>query len=54
MEQHQEQPVHEATDDERREVRARFRRKLAAAEARMTPEKWDELRRMLGLPASAA
>jgi hypothetical protein len=54
MEQRQEQPVHEATDEERREARARFRQKLAAAEARMTPEKWAELRRKLGFPATAA
>jgi hypothetical protein len=54
MEQRQEQPVGEATDEERQEARARFRRKLAVAEARMTPEKRVKARSVFGLPASAA
>ena len=37
-----------ATDEERAEARARFRRKLAEVEARMTPEKRAELRAVLG------
>ena len=54
MEQRQEQPATEATDQERQEARARFRRKLAAAEARMTPEKRAKARAVFGLPASPA
>ena len=55
MEQ-QEDPVAvtTATDEERAEARARFRRKLAEAEARMTPEKRATVRAALGLDASAA
>jgi hypothetical protein len=55
MEQ-REQPVvpSTATDEERAEARARFRRKLAEAEARMTPEKRAKARAVLGLDASAA
>jgi len=43
-----------ATDEERAEARAEFRRKLAAAEARMTPEKRDRVRAALGLESQAA
>jgi hypothetical protein len=51
-----EKPVVEgtATEQERAEARDRFRRKLAEAEARMTPEKRAEVRAALGLDASAA
>ena len=42
------------TDEERAEARAEFRRKLAQAEARMTPEKRDEVRAALGLDTRAA
>jgi hypothetical protein len=44
----------EATEQERAEARAAFRRKLAAAEARMTPEKRDKVRAALGLDSRAA
>ena len=55
MEQREEQAaVSTATDEERAEARARFRRKLADAEERMTPEKRAEVRAALGLDASAA
>jgi hypothetical protein len=53
MEQRQE-PATTATDEERAEARAQFRRKLAAAEARMTPEKRAEVRAALGLDTRAA
>jgi hypothetical protein len=43
-----------ATEQERAAARARFRRKLAAAEARMTPEKRAAVRTALGLDTSAA
>jgi hypothetical protein len=49
MEQRQE-PTPTATDEERAQARALFRRRLAAAEARMTPEKRDKARVALGLP----
>jgi len=49
MEQ-QQGPATTATEEERAQVRALFRRKLAAAEARMTPEKRDKARAALGLP----
>lgn len=51
-----EQPVTmtTATDEERAEARARFRQKLATAEARMTPEKRAAVRAAFGLDASAA
>lgn len=42
-----------ATDEERAEARARFRRKLAEAEARMTPEKRAAVRAAFGLDQSA-
>jgi hypothetical protein len=42
-----------ATEEERAEARARFRRKLAEAEARMTPEKRAKARALLGLDTSA-
>jgi hypothetical protein len=55
MEQREEHGVvGTATDEERAEARARFRRKLAEAEERMTPEKRAEVRAALGLDASAA
>jgi len=55
MEQREEPVVlSAATDEERAEARTRFRRKLAEAEARMTPEKRAEVRAALGLDASAA
>ena len=38
-----------ATDEERRQARERFRRKLAEAEARMTPEKRAETLAIFGL-----
>ena len=55
MEQ-REEPVVEtmATEEERAQARTRFRRKLAEAEARMTPEKRAEVRVALGLDAPAA
>jgi len=43
-----------ATDQERADARARFRRKLAAAGAKMTPEKRAAVRAALGLDTSAA
>jgi hypothetical protein len=43
-----------ATDEERAQARAEFRRKLAAAEARMTPEKRDRVRAAFGLDSRAA
>jgi hypothetical protein len=54
MEQREEPVVSTATDEERAQARARFRRKLAEAEARMTPEKRAEVRAALGLDAPAA
>jgi hypothetical protein len=55
MEQQEEPTVAStATEDERAQARARFRRKLAEAEARMTPEKRAEVRAALGLDARAA
>ena len=55
MEQQREQPAWpiNATEEERAEARARFRRKLAEAEARMTPEKRAEVRAALGMDAPA-
>lgn len=55
MEQ-REEPVAmaEATDEERAQARAEFRRKLAEAESRMTPEKRDKVRAALGLDTRAA
>jgi hypothetical protein len=51
MEERAEQPVPAGapTEEERAEARERFRRKLADAEARMTPEKRTKLRSELGL-----
>jgi hypothetical protein len=50
MEQREEPvTVDPATDEERVEARAEFRRKLAAAGARMTPEKRDRVRAAFGL-----
>jgi hypothetical protein len=43
-----------ATDEERAQAREDFRRKLAEAEARMTPEKRDEVRAAFGLDTRAA
>jgi hypothetical protein len=43
-----------ATEEERAEARARFRRKLAEAEARMTPEKRAKALAVFGLDSSAA
>jgi hypothetical protein len=55
MEQREEHGVvSTATDEERADARARFRRKLAEAEERMTPEKRAEVRAAFGLDASAA
>jgi hypothetical protein len=55
MEQREEPAVvGTATEEERAQARARFRRKLAEAEARMTPEKRAEVRAALGLDAPAA
>ena len=55
MEQREERVVlGTANDEERAEARDRFRRKLAEAEDRMTPEKRAELRATLGLDAEAA
>jgi hypothetical protein len=55
MEQ-REQPVTmtTATDGERAAARARFRRKLAVVDARMTPEKRAEVRAAFGLETPAA
>jgi hypothetical protein len=55
MEQREERVVlGTANDEERAEARVRFRRKLAEAEDRMTPEKRAELRVALGLDTEAA
>ncbi len=55
MEQREEHgAVSTATDEERAEARTRFRRKLAEAEERMTPEKRAEVRAAFGLDQSAA
>jgi hypothetical protein len=56
MEQRREQPVTmaTATDEERREAREQFRRKLAEAEARATPEKRAKLRAALGFDTPAS
>jgi len=54
MEQRPEPTTVVATEDERAQARRRFRRKLAAAQSRMTPEKWAELRTALGLDSNAA
>ena len=43
-----------ASDEERAEARARFRRKLADAESNMTPEKRAAVRAALGMDSSAA
>jgi len=43
-----------ATEEERAEARGRFRQKLAAVEASMTPEKRAAVRAALGLDSSAA
>jgi hypothetical protein len=43
-----------ATDEERRQARERFRRKLAEAEARMTEEKRAKLRAALGFDVPEA
>jgi hypothetical protein len=48
------EPATTDVDAERAAVRARFRRKLAAAEARMTPEKRAKVREIFGLNSSAA
>lgn len=55
MEQQREMPAWPvtATEQERAEVRARFRRKLAEADARMTPEKRARALAVFGLDASA-
>jgi hypothetical protein len=42
------------TDEERLEARERFRRRLAEAEARMTPEKRAKVLAIFGLDPSAA
>lgn len=42
-----------ATVEERAQARERFRRKLAEAERRATPEKRAELRAALGFPSPA-
>jgi len=54
MEERAEQPVPAGTptDEERVEARERFRRKLAEAQERMTPEKRTKLRSELGLENS--
>jgi hypothetical protein len=49
-----EEPETRATDEERARAREEFRRKLAAAEARMTPEKRDRVRAAFGLDSRAA
>jgi hypothetical protein len=56
MDERREHPVTvtTATDEERAQARERFRRKLAEAEARMTPEKRAKLRAVLGIDAPAA
>jgi hypothetical protein len=43
-----------ATDEQRAQAREEFRRKLAEAEARMTPEKRDKVREAFGLDTRAA
>ena len=43
-----------ATEEERARAREEFRRKLADAEARMTPEKRDRVRAAFGLDSRAA
>jgi hypothetical protein len=43
-----------ATDEERRQARERFRRKLAEAEARMTEEKRAKTLAVFGLDSSTA
>jgi hypothetical protein len=43
-----------ATEEERARAREEFRRKLAAAEERMTPEKRDRVRAAFGLDSRAA
>lgn len=43
-----------ATDEERAQARERFRRKLAEAQRRATPEKRAELRAALGITSPAA
>jgi hypothetical protein len=53
MEERAEHPAADApTEEERAEARERFRRKLAEAQARMTPEKRTKLRSELGLENS--
>ena len=51
MEERAEHPVAAGapTEEERAEARERFRRKLAEAQVRMTPEKRTKLRSELGL-----
>jgi F0F1-type ATP synthase membrane subunit b/b' len=49
-----EEPDTLAKDEERAEARAEFRRKLAEAEAQMTPEKRDKVRAAFGLDTRAA
>jgi crotonobetainyl-CoA:carnitine CoA-transferase CaiB-like acyl-CoA transferase len=55
MEQQREMPAWPvtATEQERAEARARFRRKLAEADARMTPDKRARALAVFGLDASA-
>jgi hypothetical protein len=43
----------EATPEQRAAVRERFRRKLAEARARQTPEYFAEMRARFGFPTSA-
>jgi hypothetical protein len=43
-----------ATEEERTRARVEFRRKLADAEARMTPETRDRVRAAFGLDSRAA
>ncbi|GEM_PF-6367465 len=54
MEQREEQVVSTATGEERATARTRFRRKLAEAESRMTPEKRAEVLAAFGIDSSAA
>lgn len=56
MQERREQPVTvvTATDEERAQARERFRRKLAEAEARMTPEKRAKALAIFGLDSSTA
>jgi hypothetical protein len=56
MAERREQPVTvvTATEQERAQARERFRRKLAEAERRATPEKRAELRARLGFDSPTA